>query len=147
MRITVNRFLTTSKATLGEVRVDGKYICYSLEDTARDTKVAGETRIKQGLYKITVRKYGKFYSALKKYTWAKGVLELKDVPNFSDILIHSGNTIEDTRGCLLVGLKYKVTGEDIVVLDSLKALEKLYTIVMDAALANKLDILYIDLTK
>jgi hypothetical protein len=32
-----------------------------------------------------------------------GMLEILDVPNFTYVLIHCGNTDEDTAGCLLVG--------------------------------------------
>ena len=31
------------------------------------------------------------------------MLELQDVPNFKYILIHAGNTDEQTAGCILVG--------------------------------------------
>ena len=32
-----------------------------------------------------------------------GMLEVCDVPNFKYILLHCGNTDEDTAGCLLLG--------------------------------------------
>ena len=32
-----------------------------------------------------------------------GMIEILDVPNFTDILIHCGNTDNHTSGCLLVG--------------------------------------------
>ena len=47
---------------------------------------------------------------------------LLDVPFFSGILIHSGNTPEHTAGCVLVGRK---RGEDSV-LESLLAFEDLF---------------------
>jgi hypothetical protein len=31
------------------------------------------------------------------------MLEIRDVPNFTHILLHCGNTDDDTDGCLLVG--------------------------------------------
>jgi hypothetical protein len=34
----------------------------------------------------------------------KGMLWVRDVPNFKWILIHTGNTDEHTSGCLLTGL-------------------------------------------
>ena len=33
----------------------------------------------------------------------KGMLHVLDVPNFEYILLHCGNTDEDTAGCLLLG--------------------------------------------
>ena len=35
--------------------------------------------------------------------WHKGMLEVKNVPGFTDILIHKGNKEKHTAGCLLVG--------------------------------------------
>jgi hypothetical protein len=81
------------------------FLCYTLEDEHRKEKVAGETRIPNGTYKITLRKVGGFHSRYqKKYgNMHKGMLWVREVPNFEYILIHTGNTDEHTAGCLIVG--------------------------------------------
>ena len=82
-----------------------KFLAYTLEDEKRNIKVAGETRIPEGTYKIKLRKEGGFH---KKYSYRfanihKGMLHIVDVPGFEYILIHCGNTDEHTAGCLLLG--------------------------------------------
>ena len=81
------------------------FLCYTLEDEHREEKVAGETRIPEGTYKITLRKVGGFHSRYtNKYgEMHKGMLWVRDVPGFEYILIHTGNTDEHTAGCLIVG--------------------------------------------
>lgn len=82
-----------------------KFICYTLEDEHRDKKIKHETRIPQGTYQIKLRTWGGFHSKYSR-RFANihiGMLEITDVPGFTDILIHGGNTDEDTSGCLLVG--------------------------------------------
>lgn len=53
---------------------------------------------------------------------------LLDVPGYEGVLIHIGNTPEDTDGCLLVGYN-KVKGQ---VIDSTKAFKELYSILSSA---------------
>lgn len=36
----------------------------------------------------------------------ENTFEVENVPNRAGILFHAGNTIEDTRGCILLGLRY-----------------------------------------
>jgi len=72
----------------------------------REQKIKGETRIPNGTYKVELREVGGFHNKyLAKYgdTFHKGMLWVKDVPNFEYILIHVGNTDDNTEGCLLVG--------------------------------------------
>lgn len=83
-----------------------EFLCFTLEDEHRAVKVKHETRIPEGLYKLKLRKHGGFHrSYLERYgkEWHKGMIQVMDVPGFTDILVHCGNTDEDTSGCILVG--------------------------------------------
>jgi hypothetical protein len=82
------------------------FLCYTLEDEQRDVKVWGETRIPAGTYKLGLRTEGSFHNRyLSRYgaDFHKGMIWVLDVPGFEWILWHSGNTDENTAGCLLLG--------------------------------------------
>jgi len=109
MKLQVQRFSSKSNSTLGmlfDVTDKPIFLCYTLEDEFREVKVSGETRIPSGTYNITLRTEG---GLNKRYTdkfgadFNKGMLWVRDVPNFEYILIHIGNTDLDSAGCLLVG--------------------------------------------
>ena len=108
MKLEVLRFSSQEDSTNGilfDVTEGRKFLCYTLEDEYRETKVMSETRIPAGTYKITLRTVGGHHGRYKvKYPeMHKGMLWVRDVPNFKWILIHTGNTDEHTAGCLLVG--------------------------------------------
>lgn len=109
MELEVLRFSSEVDSTHGALfDVTGgtrRFLCYTLEDEHREDKVAGETRIPPGEYRITFRRIGGFHSryASRFRTIHKGMLWVRDVPNFEYILIHCGNTDEHTAGCLLLG--------------------------------------------
>jgi len=111
MKLELYRFSTQNESTLGILYLvnDGTnqkdFLCFTLEDEKRSVKVYGETRIPKGTYQIEYRKEGGYHN---KYTKRfpsihRGMLEVRDVPNFTHILLHCGNTDNDTDGCLLVG--------------------------------------------
>ena len=53
MKLEVIRFSSQSESTLGmlfDVTNGKKFLCFTLEDEARETKVKGETRIPAGIY-------------------------------------------------------------------------------------------------
>ena len=75
--------------TTGELR------CYTLEDELRKVKIGGETAIPGGQwYEVIMEDSAKF---------GPDTLTLRDVENFTFIRIHSGNTDDQTDGCILVG--------------------------------------------
>lgn len=124
MELILSRKGETKNSTYGELSHDGKHLCWIIEDGKREKKVAGETRIPAGRYKIERQTSGRFfrgYNADFDHTW---VPHLLDVPGFEGILIHIGNDTSDTRGCLLpnrfighTGLQYFGKDSRIAYLD------------------------------
>ena len=105
--IHVARMFTDEHPTVGVVTVApfGKpsWHCFSLEDRFRADKVLGDTRIPEGTYPLRWRRAGRFAQRWQKRGYP-GSLQLHDVPGFSTILLHAGNTKADTEGCLLLGM-------------------------------------------
>lgn len=127
MDLKLKRIFRGDKYTIGHLYIDGNYYCDVLEDTDRGLsndmseeeikriKIYGKTAIPKGTYKVEVTYSPKF----KRY-----LPILLNVKGFSGIRVHSGNTAEDTLGCLLVGYN-KVKGQVInsrVTSDKLTAL-------------------------
>ena len=94
MKIEVKRLHRTSNSTIGELTIDGKFECYTLEDIERDVKIKGETAIAKGTYKVIINQSNRFKRLLPL---------LINVPNFEGVRIHAGNSNHDTEGCILVG--------------------------------------------
>lgn len=96
MKLEVIRQPSSGNCTLGELLVNGEHECWTLEDVVRPNgeKVYGETAIPYGTYRVVVSFSNRFQCDLPL---------LVDVPNFTGIRIHPGNTAADTHGCLLVG--------------------------------------------
>ena len=108
MKLEVIRFNKGEDSTNGilfDITNERKFLCYTLEDESREEKVYGETCIPEGEYCINFRREGGYHAKYDKRfaDIHMGMLEVCDVPNFKYILIHCGNTDEDTAGCLLVG--------------------------------------------
>ena len=105
MKLQVVRTQFGTDATNGLLFVNGLFECYTLEDQYQAVKVMHETCIPEGTYDIKFRTVGGFHEKYKKRYGNDhyGMLHLQDVPNFTYILIHAGNTDEHTSGCLIVG--------------------------------------------
>lgn len=139
-------------ATNGMLFIDGLFECYTLEDQYQAVKVMHETCIPEGTYNIKFRTVGGFHSKYsERYGNAHyGMLHLQDVPNFTYILIHAGNTDEHTSGCLIVG----ETQQDLDISDdgfighSGKAYSKLYNkVAKELLLGKEVTIEYTTITK
>ena len=143
MKLDVVRTQFGADATNGMLFVDGVFECFTLEDQVREgSKVMKETAIPLGEYEIKYRNIGGYdskYRARYGTDWHNGMLELQDVPNFTYILIHTGNTDEHTAGCLLVGETQQDLdkGKDGFVGGSGDAYKKFYPKVRDALNAGE----------
>src|SRR5262245_33037147 len=94
MQLKVVRKEFTSRSTIGELYVDDTFECFTLEDVVRPVKIPGMTAIPERTYCVIVSFSARFQRLLP---------ELQDVPKFTGVRIHSGNTDADTEGCILVG--------------------------------------------
>lgn len=94
MVITLKRVILSNVATLGVMLHDtGEEICRTLEPPIGNN--AKGYAIKQGMYEVARDHTGKF-----KY------YKLLSVPMRENIEIHTGNTVADTRGCIIVGANW-----------------------------------------
>jgi len=96
MNLILLRSFPQESETIGDLFVDDKWFCHTLEDRVRPAgvKVYGETAIPYGVYGVILSWSPRFQMILP---------EVLDVPNFTGIRIHPGNTHKDTAGCILVG--------------------------------------------
>lgn len=106
----------------------GKHLCYIIEDGPRAVKVKHHTRIPAGTYEIIPRTDmgSKFLQRYAKSFGHKFVPHIIGVPGFTWILIHIGNSISDTSGCLLPNKRYYKLGNDYVGKNSTDAYLDLY---------------------
>ena len=123
MKIEVNRIFKASTYTIGELSVNDNYLCDTLEDRVRPEgeKVYGETAIPAGTYTVVLSYSNRFKKVMP---------EIQNVPNFTGVRIHCGNSSKDTEGCLLVG-KWDGKTENWIS-DSKNSYNKLYPLLDEA---------------
>jgi len=119
MNILLKRTYKGNDYTIGKLYIDGVYFCDTLEDAVRPVKIKHETAIPEGTYQVVITMSARFKKLMPL---------LLNVPNFDGIRIHSGNTKEDTSGCLLVG-ENKERGK---VINSRLTFVKLFALIQDA---------------
>jgi hypothetical protein len=105
MKLKLVRDTRTPTATFGKLYVDGRYYCETLEDAdvlaAGGDKIPGKTAIPAGTYGVVID-WSTRYRKLMPH--------VLDVPGFSGVRIHAGNTVDDTDGCILVGFDRRADG-------------------------------------
>lgn len=133
MEILLQRTDRTNSYTGGKLSINNIYECDTVEDMDRDinhngvfdngeVKVMHETAIPNGRYKITLVHSPKFSPKVDN----RNIPLLNNVPNFTGILIHWGNTAADSSGCILVGKNYmagRVSDSKVTFLSLLDKLE------------------------
>lgn len=104
MKIFQHRYLFDESFTLSRLYVDHQFECYILEDRVRQPssgtlpinkwKIPAETAIPVGTYNTVIDMSPRF---------KKLMIHLLDVPGFTGIRCHPGNSSHDTEGCLITG--------------------------------------------
>ena len=96
MELIVNRRRLLPDRTIGDLYIDGKLYCQTMEDQVRPAgeKVPGQTAIPAGRYEVRLTYSNRFRKVLP---------QIMRVPLFEGVRIHPGNGPADTEGCLLLG--------------------------------------------
>lgn len=116
---------TVGRLSIGEI---DRVFCDTLEPPVRELKdlnkdgdfmdagegkIMGSTAIPPGRYKITWKHSPSFKREMPY---------LENVPGFSNVMLHWGNDVKDTAGCILVG-KNKIRGRVLQSVVTFTALE------------------------
>ena len=92
-------------STGSELSVNGAHECYVLELPVKDAKPG--SAIAPGKYLIVLASSPKFQAIAKEDMWfaayADAMPHIVGIPGRSEIMLHPGNSPENTSGCLLVG--------------------------------------------
>lgn len=123
-RLTLTRTSRGVGYTTGILHEKGNILCYTLEpqwrDLVHEKKVMGRTAIPEGTYRIRMSPSKKFRRMMPY---------LMEVPNFTGVMIHPGNRVEDTEGCILVGERDKPN----TLMYSRRTFERLYNTLFEQA--------------
>jgi hypothetical protein len=118
VKLLLQRERTGLLTTFGTLSAAGaRYETLEDELRAPGVKVWSRTCIPAGTYRVVVNYSNRFKRMLPL---------LLNVPGFEGVRIHSGNTHEDTEGCILVGRRRGALGRLLAVLDSRAAFDSLF---------------------
>lgn len=131
MKLKLTRDILKETFTLGKLSINGEEKYFTVEDKDRNlenggVKVKGQTAIPKGTYKVDITFSPKY---------KKKMPILLNVPQFTGVRIHSGNDIDDTEGCILVGMSRNETTGWIS--ESRKAISELYPMLFAAYERNE----------
>ena len=117
MKLTLKRIANKDSYTIGNLYVNGQFLCNTIEDKDRNLKdsdsldeikkkkIPSLTAIPSGTYRITLNVVSpKFFQKdyYKKFCGGR-LPRLLGVKGFDGILIHKGTTERDSAGCIIVG--------------------------------------------
>ena len=105
-RLVLQRLEHDDHATLGELMLDGRRICCTLENRpprVPGVKEKGLSRIPAGVHRLGLRSVGRFYDQYtKRWAWHGPMVEIL-LPGWTAVLFHLGNYYFETEGCVLPG--------------------------------------------
>lgn len=144
----IKRFIFNTDNTISQLFVNDVKTCFGIEDEIRQVKVHGETAIPYGRYPLWYRqspKFSKYFywsdslnKLIKAKDWANlprneqtlyrqhDLIWFQNIPEFQYVLLHWGNTDDDTEGCYIVGSSLGIVKGQDAVLNSQNTYMKIY---------------------
>lgn len=113
MKVEIRRVVYHKYGTFGVLLIDDLPFCVTLEEPNLGNQ-SHISCVPTGAYEVEYWNTAHF----------PNTYHVKDVPGRDAILIHSGNTIEDTEGCILLGTFFASSGKLPSVAGSRDALNK-----------------------
>ena len=110
--VKLERYAATTKAVYGKLKWENGE-CYTLEHLPRAKKIMKRTGIPAGCYTLGYR-----WSSKR----GRKMPFVENVPDFRGIMLHTGNSLADTQGCILLGDTTDVTYN--MILDSRRAFQR-----------------------
>lgn len=147
-RLVLRRFVKDEECCLGQLEdADGSILCgATLEHPYRDEDHDGFTDhdtscIPAGVYDLLLR--------VSKKNGGDGghdydVPQLRGVPHRDVVQMHRGNTLKDTRGCILVGTSRAKSADEPMILGSEAAHKKMMASIYDDLKAGRCELEVLD---
>ena len=128
MKLKLVRKLLNEHFTIGELYIDDKFECFTMEDKDRQLEAGGikipaYTAVPLGTYRVIVNMSNRFRKLMPL---------LISVPGFEGVRIHPGNTAKDTEGCILVGQVPGPLDKAVAVVNSRVTYEALFKRIREA---------------
>lgn len=128
LRLTLTRDTPQGEHTYGIIEeMDGEPLCVTMEPGTNDRDFP---RVPEGFYHL-IEHRTENYDSVALVGWHVSHMPTPGVDR-SAILIHAGNTDNDTRGCILVGVDRGELNGEAAILSSRIALDVLLDIVREA---------------
>jgi hypothetical protein len=104
MELILERKVHNADSTEGNLYINGKWFCHTIEDVVRAKP--GEWKKELKVYAKTAIPYGRYPV---KVTWSNRFKRMLtgvfDVPDFEGIRIHNGSSENSSAGCIIVSHK------------------------------------------
>lgn len=128
MKVDLERMRTGLEGTFGGLFINDRPVCLTLEDPWNNNKT-----------KMSCIPAGRYSCIPHNGTKYQNVWRLESVPGRSDVLIHWGNTILNTEGCILVGKSFSTYKNLPSITDSLVTIDLLRKILPPKFVLNITD--------
>lgn len=144
MELILERKIHNANSTEGNLYINGKWFCHTIEDKVRakaeewkkELKVYAKTAIPYGRYPVLVTWSNRFKRMLT------GIF---NVPDFTGIRIHNGSNELSSAGCIIVSYKNDPKSKNLI--NDKAAMNDLCKLVAEAQKKEKVFITIVDALK